>query len=703
MVDIFLVGNPNTGKTTLYNALTKSFEHVGNWHGVTVDKKDKVFEYESREYRLIDLPGTYSLSSYSFEEQVTVDNVLGTNYKIINLCDVNAIERNLYLTLQLMEADVDFVLAVNMINNENKHADLKKQLIRALGDRVVFCNGKTRYNINELLKVSTNKKVNINNKLPYINEFDELANCIKINAKNIKLNEYFCAIKLCEYDEKIESKLNLNEEQFLIVKKFRERFTIGDIASLRYGYIKKILNIINTKVYGVSKLDVILLNRVLSLPIFIILMLCIFYITFDLVGSLLSEYLNIFIKDIIGYKLLGLLQSLNVNIIFIDFINTCIINGIGGILAFLPQIALLFLFISLLEESGYLSRLAFMFEDWLCKFGLSGKSVFTLIMGFGCSTSAMFTANNLEDGNAKIKTVLLTPYMSCSAKLPIYAVFCGVFFNQNIFIIFLLYFIGVFAACLLAIFLENSKLKSNEQSFILEFPPYRMPNIKNVFKIIYINIIHFISKVGGVLLLFGMVVWFLQSFTFKLEFVQGDNISILQSISQIFAPLFIPLGFGNWGAVSALFCGLVAKEIVVSTLAMINSVKLSSNSTTSSLLSLSLISSSSVVSFTGPSALSFMVFCLLYPPCISSISVMRSQIGKKMTVIGILIQFGLAYLISFLTYNICTIFNLSILIIIGIIVCLLFVVLICINNYEKNNICSVCKQKYCNKCYKIYK
>lgn len=702
MIDISLVGNPNTGKTTLYNAITKSCEHVGNWHGVTVDKKTSLFEYNDNTFRLVDLPGTYSLSSYSFEEQVTIDNILQRKSKIINLCDINAIERNLYLTLQLMEADVDFVLAINMVKHLDEYNHLKSKLSKILGNRVILCDGQSNLNVQELLQVVTNTNININNKLPYLEKFNELANCIRFNAKNEGLNEYFCAIKLCEYDKEIETRLKLNENQFLVVEKFRKKFSLDFIAKLRYDYINQILNIPRKSVYGVSKIDNLFLHRVFALPIFVLIMLGIFFITFDSLGAFLSYYLNVFIKDIVGHNLILFLQSVNVNIIFIDFINKCIINGIGGILAFLPQIALLFLFISILEESGYLSRLAFMFEDWLSKFGLSGKSVFTLIMGFGCTTTAMFTANNLEDKNAKIKTVLLTPYMSCSAKLPIYAVFCGAFFNQSIFMIFLLYFIGVFTACLLALILENSKLKSNEQSFILEFPAYRFPKMKNVIRNIYINVIHFVSKVGGMLLLFGILVWFLQSFTFDLQFAQDGKSSILKSISELFAPIFVPLGFGNWGAVSALLCGLVAKEIVVTTLAMINSVNLS-NTTTTSILSLSLISCNSPIHFTGSSALSFMVFCLLYPPCISSMSVMKSQIGKKMTILGLLLQLTLAYIVSFFVYMVSNNFDYTAFIIISVVLVILLISLICINHHEKNNICQICKQKYCDMCYKIYK
>ena len=337
----------------------------------------------------------------------------------------------------------------------------------------------------------------------------------------------------------------------------------------------------------------------------------------------------------------------------IDLIEVGIIGGVGSLLAFLPQIILLFFFLSLIEDSGYLSRVAFMFEDLFAKVGLSGKSVYTLLMGFGCSTTAALTARNMEDKNAKIKTALLTPYMSCSAKLPIYAVIGGAFFlKANVFVIFSLYMLGVVVALCLSLIFEKTSLKSKEQSFILEFPEYRLPSIKRVLLILWDNIKLFLIRVGTLLISINIIVWVLQSFSFKFEYVKdiASAKSILEVLGSKLAPIFTPLGFGNWGAVSALLAGLIAKEIVVSSIAMFNGVDVGGADMKNQTMQ-TIISAGSVVCFTEASALSFLVFCLLYSPCIATISVFRKEIGAKWTWLSVLIQFTVAYIVSFVIYN----------------------------------------------------
>lgn len=322
----------------------------------------------------------------------------------------------------------------------------------------------------------------------------------------------------------------------------------------------------------------------------------------------------------------------------------------GSILTFLPQVALLFFFLSLLEDSGYLSRVAFVFEDVLGKVGLSGKSVYTLLMGFGCSATAVLTARNMEDKNSKIKTGLLTPYMSCSAKFPIYAVLGGAFFGaNNIFVIIGLYLLGVVIAVALSYVLEKTVLKSKEQSFILEFPPYRMMSFKRTFEMLWLNVKLFITRVGTLILAMNIVVWILSNFTFTLKFVgAGEGVSILETIGKILSPMFIPLGFNSWGLASALIAGLVAKEIIVSSIAMFNGVEEASIESIQS----SIVLSTSAVYFSSPSSvISFLVFCLLYFPCIATTSVLLKEIGKKWTFIGILIEFLIAYLTAFFIYT----------------------------------------------------
>ena len=327
------------------------------------------------------------------------------------------------------------------------------------------------------------------------------------------------------------------------------------------------------------------------------------------------------------------------------------IGGVGSVLSFLPQVALLFFFLSLLEDSGYLARIAFTFDDILSKVGLSGKSVYTLLMGFGCSTSAVMTARNMEDKNSKIKTGLLTPYMSCSAKFPIYTVLGGAFFGaSNIYVILGLYILGVVIAVLLSFIFEKTLLKSKQQSFILEFPPYRMMNLKRVFALLWQNIKSFVTRIASIIIAMNVVLWFLAHFTARFEFIssQDQSISLLQTFGMILSPIFSPLGFGSWGAVSALLAGLVAKEVIVSSIAMFNGIE----SANLSALQSSLILSTSAVHFLSPaSALSFLVFCLLYFPCVATFSVQLREIGLKWTLIGSCIEFVVAYLCAFILYT----------------------------------------------------
>ena len=407
------------------------------------------------------------------------------------------------------------------------------------------------------------------------------------------------------------------------------------------------------KPYGESVLDKIFLNKFLALPIFFGILLLVFYLTFFSFGAYLSELLRNLIQNIIGGQIVSWLRGVCDVVWVVDLVETGIIGGIGSLLSFLPQVILLFFFLSLIEDSGYLARVAFLFEDIFSKLGLSGKSVYTLLMGFGCSTTAALTSRNMEDKNAKIKTALLTPYMSCSAKLPIYAVIGGAFFGAgNVFIVFGLYMLGVVVAILLSLFLEQKVLKSKEQSFILEFPAYRIPSPKRIFKILWENTKLFLVRIGTVIFALNIVVWFLQSFSFGFRFVKlTGEVSILQTLGSIFAPIFVPLGFGNWGAVSALLAGLVAKEIIVSSIAMFNGVDVLGDNMKNQTMR-SILDPLSVVSFTPASALSYMIFCLLYSPCLATISVFKKEIGTKWTIISIVLQFIIAYLLSFVAFNI---------------------------------------------------
>lgn len=664
MKEILLIGNPNTGKTTLFNNLTKSNEHIGNWHGVTVEEKRKKFNAGGEDFELVDLPGIYSLTALSFEEQVAVDYILnGSDKLMINICDLNNLQRNLYLTLGLLELGANILLAINTMGSKKpfNEVDVYK-LKEELGVEVFLFNASSKKDIAELKllikKMSDKPKKGIMpsyiNKLENCQEFKLIKNSLNVKEKD-RLNFY--TIKILENDQKIIEKCGFNNKK----RKLNADF-IQKIAKIRYEYIscisEKAIKKIQKRAYGESKIDKIILNRFLSIPIFLGIMALIFYLTFFSVGAFFSSILSDFIQNVIGANLVNFIAGVCDIPWVIGLFENGIVAGLGSILSFLPQVVLLFFFLSILEDSGYLARLAFSFEDIFKKLGLSGKSVYTLLMGFGCSATAALTARNMEDKNSKIKTAMLTPYMSCSAKLPIYAVLGGAFFGaSNIFIVFSLYLLGVVVAIILSMILEKTALKSKNQSFILEFPPYRIPSFKRVLNIIGDNLKQFIIRIGSVIFAMNIIVWLLGSFSFSFTYVPDTGgVSMLESIGKFLAPIFIPLGFGNWGATSALIAGLVAKEVIVSSIAIFNGIDVNAGSMTEQVQS-SILNPSSAVYFTPASALSYMVFCLIYMPCIATMSVLNKEIGTKWTVISIIIELVIAYLLSLVVYNLYNFIN----------------------------------------------
>lgn len=649
--EILLVGNPNSGKTTLFNALTKADEHVGNWHGVTVDTKQKKFKCGADDCILVDTPGVYSLTELSFEEKVAIDKIKEKPCKIINLCDQNNLQRNLYLTLCLLEEGCDIVVAINEIDARQIFKIDTEKLSKKLGVDVVLVNAEKKIGL-EKLKTCLTKKNNAF-KLPY--------------AK-ILTGDYF------------------------------------QDSALRYKYIDEILKDCSTRtkqVYGKSKFDKYALNKWLAFPIFFLILAGVFYLTFFSLGSFLSDILTMFL-DLVSSPVLSFLEKNFSGSWIYALFSEAIFGGLGTVVSFLPQVMLLFFFLSVLEDSGYLSRVAFLFEDILSKIGLSGKSVYTLLMGFGCSTTAIMTSRNMEDKNAKIKTAILCPYMSCSAKIPIYTVIGGAFFGaSNIFYIIGLYVLGVVVALCISKILENTVLKSKEQSFILEFPPYRRTSLKRVCKILWKNMKSFLFKVGSVMVSMNIVVWLLSSFSFSFSYVANtSDASMLESIGRLLAPIFSPLGFGNWAIVSALLAGLVAKEVVVSSIAMFNGIDASA----SKLLSQSILLSSSVVFFSSQaSVVSFLVFCLLYTPCIASISMLLQEIGARWTIVSIIIQLLVAYFVSLVVYNVFFAFEVfgfvkSFVTLLTIVVVLIAICLI-VKKLKKSNSCGYCENcdKHCKK------
>lgn len=664
---IALLGNPNTGKTTLFNKLTKSFEHVGNWHGVTVDTKQSHFMFEGDKYSVVDLPGIYSLSAHSFEENISIEYLYkNPNATIFNICDANNLTRNLYLTLQLLEAGFNPIIIINFLKDlkrKNITLDINK-LSKLLNVKVLCLDKNIKNTAVSALKIGPKRPQDkILNKYSSKINTDFIEDLIAKNCDEIGIDRKFCAIKLLEYDKTIYDLLNLTQKQKQLLSTHLNKLPDAyiTIAKLRYEFIEQIISkcLISNKqhIYAKYKVDKIILNRFLSLPIFFCILGLIFFLTFVGIGSYFSDLIKVFINQTIGGSVNKFLFNINAPLWVVDMVNVCVINGVGGLVSFVPQIALLFLFLSILEDSGYMSRLAFSLEDIFKKVGLSGKSVFTLLMGFGCATSAVLTSRNLADKNAKIKTAIITPLMSCSAKLPLYAVLGGAFFGKNnIWLIFLMYVIGLVISLVMSIVLERTVLPSKNQSFMLEFAPYRLPNIKRIFKLILNNIKQFLQKITSIVFGLSVIIWILQNFTFKFQYIQYDlsKKSMLQVLCEILAPIFAPIGLNNWGIVASLIVGIVAKEMIVSTLSIINKAP-SSNLISS--LGATFIMSTSVVKLTPITAFVFMLFSLLYCPCLSTISVLNKEIGFKWTIFCVVSEFVLAYSVCLIVFNMYLLFT----------------------------------------------
>ncbi|MBO5395117.1 MAG: ferrous iron transport protein B [Clostridia bacterium] len=690
MINVCLVGNPNTGKTTLFNSLTGANEHVGNWHGVTVEEKAKSYQYNGEEFNIVDLPGIYSLSPLSFEEEVAVKYLLAhKDNLVLNICDASNLQRNLYLTLSLLELGVNVVLVINQIDKKPICKIDSIKLSQLLNIPIVHINAAKKQDmlpVNEALMKAAGRRPKY--LLPYLNKLD-LSSAYQYLPQSE--DRQFYAIKLLEDD-------GLVKEKFGVSSDFGRS---DDLASLRYEYIDTTLRKATSekvRIYGKSRLDALLLNRFLALPIFLCMIALAFYLTFFTVGAWLSDGLCFVLDCIFFSPLSHWLSSLFGQASWVvGLFDNAIVGGVGSIISFLPQVGLLFLFLSILEDSGYLSRVAFVFDDLLAKVGLSGKAVYTLLMGFGCSTTAVLTARNMEDKNAKIKTAFLTPYMSCSAKFPIYSVLGGAFFGvSNIWLVMGLYLLGVAVAVLISFIFEKTILKSKAQSFILEFPPYRMMSVKRTMKLLLQNVKLFLTRVGSIIVAMNVVVWVLSNFTITLAYVpNGSGVSVLETLGRLFAPLFIPLGFGNWSLVASLIAGLVAKEVIVSSIAMFNGIEGGVSSIQSSISSLTAVAGFASAS----SMISFLVFCLLYVPCLATISVLAKEIGGKWTAFSIIVELAVAYVTSFVVFNIasaCELFGTGVtLIFLATLLFVAFCVVLVVKKLKGKKTCP-----YKNKCLK---
>ena len=652
-----LAGNQNCGKTTLFNALTGSNQHVGNFPGVTVDQKSGEVR-EHKDCTVVDLPGIYSLRTYTQEEIVTRDYILNQKPDgIINIVDATNIERNLYLTLQLLELRVPMVLALNMMDEVRANGgtiDVQK-LSDDLGIPVVPITAAKGEGVSELMDraVETAK----NRVLPKVYDFcaanspvhrcvHAVVHLIEDHAERLGLPPRFCATKLIEGDRDMADRLVLdqNERELLehcIVQMETENGLDrnASLADMRYTFIEQVTADAVVKCHESKEhkrsvaWDRVLTGKYTALPVFFGVMLLIFWLTVDVIGQGLSDLLALGI-DYVTAGVDGALTAYGINPVVHSLIIDGIFAGVGSVLSFLPIIVTLFFFLSILEDTGYMARVAFVMDKLLRKIGLSGRSIVPLLIGFGCSVPAIMATRTVSSDRDRKMTILLTPYMSCSAKIPIYGFFTAAFFTDHKALVMIsLYVLGIVVGILAALVMKGTAFRGKPVPFVMELPNYRMPSAKSVGLLLWEKAKDFLQRAFTVIFLATVVIWFLQSFDTRLNVVTDSADSLLALIGQWLAVLFRPLGFGDWRCATALISGFIAKESVVSTLQV-----LLGNAAITSL-------------FTTRSAISFLVFTLLYTPCIAAVATIRRELGSRIKTVGVvLLQCVVAWLAAYIAY-----------------------------------------------------
>lgn len=659
-----LLGNQNAGKTTLFNQLTGSNQHVGNFPGVTVDRKDGQIRNHTNTL-ITDLPGIYSMSPYTPEELVSRDFILSQKPKgIINVVDATSIERGLYLTMQLLELDIPMVLALNMmdeIDNNEGYVDING-LEEELGIPVVPISAANNEGIDELIEhaIHVTKYQEKPTPKDYCNALDnpEVHRCIhsimhliEDHANKYELPVRFCSAKCAEGDENIIEMLKLDKNEVDTIKHITKQMEderkldkAAAIADMRYSFIHSVTknNVVKPKEsheqLRSSKIDKILTGKYTAIPCFAAIMFLVFYLTFDVIGPLLQGTLGNIIF-MLASVVDTWLDTLNVNIGLHSLIIDGIFEGVGSVVSFLPIVVLLFFFLSILEDSGYMARVAFFMDKLLRKIGLSGRSIVPLIVGFGCSVPAVMSARTLPSQRDRRMTILLIPFMSCSAKLPIYVFFASTFFNGYGFIVAgCLYFFSIIIGILIAYLFKNTLFKGEPVPFVMELPAYRLPSLKNVGQLLWEKTKDFIQRAFTVIFIATIIIWFLQNYSFNLSMVKDAEDSILASVAGVVAPIFKPCGFGNWRVVVALVTGFLAKESVVSTLQVL----------TAGISMYTLLSTAS--------AISLLVFCLLYVPCIATIATVKKELGRKDAIFMVIFQCVVAWIASFIVYTLLSLF-----------------------------------------------
>ena len=660
-----LVGNQNSGKSTLFNQLTGSNQHVGNFPGVTVKKKEGRL-IANPDVTVIDLPGIYSLSPYTSEEIVTRDLLLRDKPNaIINIIDATNIERSLYLSLQLMELNLPMIIALNMMDEiiiSGSSIDIQK-LEETLGVPVVPISANKNAGVEELVfrAIKLAEASTLPKRLDFCSgevhrAIHTIAHLIepKVRAKGLPLR--FSATKLIEGDEPIAKELQLTANEVDIIahvtddmEKALDTDREAALADMRYCYIE---NLCSDTVHKAGEtlaqarshlIDKYLTHKYLSIPIFLVTLALVFWLTFSVIGATLSNWLEIVIENFINIAD-KILTDASVSAPIHSLIIDGIFAGIGSVLSFLPLIVTLFFFLSMLEDTGYMARIAFVMDKLLRKIGLSGASFVPMLIGFGCSVPAIMATRTLASERDRKMTIILTPFMSCSAKLPIYGFFVAAFFPNNPVLIMLsLYLLGIFLAIISGLLLKIFVYKGNPVPFVMELPAYRLPTAKNTLLHIWEKAKDFLYRAFTIIFLASIIIWLLQNFDLRFNMVDNAENSMIASIGTFIAPVFSPLGFGDWRAATALITGLTAKEVVISTLSVLTGASLDESVAITALHQI----------FTPLTAFSFLTFTLLYVPCVAAITAIYREIGSLWQVILIVLyELGVAWLVAFGVYRI---------------------------------------------------
>ena len=659
-----LIGNQNCGKTTLFNQLTGANQHVGNFPGVTVDQKVGEIK-EHKNCSVVDLPGIYSLRPYTSEEIVTRDFLINEKPDaIINIVDATNIERNLYLTLQLLEMQIPMVLALNMmdeVRNNGGSIDVMG-MSEKLGIPVVPISAVKAEGISELVEkvIRTAEK----KKYPKITDFCEkgpvhrcihaLSHQVEDHAQNLGISPRFAATKVVENDVEIIKKLNFSRNEFEMMQHSIEEMEADHkmdrnaaLADMRYTFIEKVCKDTvkhpkESKEHKRSeKIDRILTNKYLAIPMFLAIMMLIFHLTFGLIGAWLSDLLSLGIEQITDICDKGL-TAYGINPVVHSLIIDGVFAGVGSVLSFLPVIVVLFFFLSILEDSGYMARIAFVMDKLLRKIGLSGRSFVPMLIGFGCTVPAVMATRTLSSDRDRKMTIMLTPFISCSAKIPVYSVFAMAFFKDHAALVMMaLYVTGIVVSILVALILKGTVFSGKPVPFVMELPNYRLPSVKSVLQLMWDKAKDFLQRAFTIIFVATIIIWFLQTFDTRINVVTDSANSLLAVLGRWVAPIFTPLGFGDWRISTSLITGFTAKEAVVSTMSVLCGTSMSNLPQTLGSF------------FTPLSAVSFLVFTLLYTPCVAAIAAIRREMDSALQAVGIVImQCVIAWLVAFGVYRI---------------------------------------------------